>query len=92
MVPSITAKTPGWISFWIRSRSTSVSWITAWVQCRFRFRRPPKAFFIDPVVPVKTWVFTVGMWMTFLPIRSRGIWMPCFSNTRSSTSILDLGS
>ena len=35
IVPSITANTPGWISFWIRSRSTSVSWITECVQWRF---------------------------------------------------------
>ena len=27
VVPSMTAKTPGWISFWMASRSTSVSWI-----------------------------------------------------------------
>ena len=88
----MTANTPGWISFWMRSKSTSVSWITECVQCRFRFSSPPKAFFIDPVVPVKMWVLTVGMWMTFLPISILGIWIPCFSNTRSSTSILPLGS
>ena len=27
VVPSMTAKMPGWISFWMASRSTSVSWI-----------------------------------------------------------------
>ena len=31
-VPSITAKTPLWIFFWIIKRSTSVSWMTGWVQ------------------------------------------------------------
>ena len=76
----------------MRSRSTSVSWITECVQWRFRFSSPPKAFFIEPVVPVKMWVFTVGMWITLLPTSIFGIWMPCFSNTLSSTSILPLGS
>ncbi len=32
------------------SRSTSVSWITACVQWRFRCSSPPKAFFIAPVM------------------------------------------
>ena len=31
VVPSITAKIPLWISFWIWSRSTSVLWIQEWV-------------------------------------------------------------
>ena len=31
VVPSMTANNPGWISFWIASRSTSVSWIHEWV-------------------------------------------------------------
>ena len=30
-VPSITANRPGWISCWIISRSTRVSWIQVWV-------------------------------------------------------------
>ena len=62
---SITANTPLWIFFWIISRSTSVSWITGCVQCRFSLSSPPKAFFIAPVVVVKTCVFTVGRWMMF---------------------------
>ncbi len=75
-VPSITAKTPRWICFWISSRSTSVSWITGWVQCRRSFSSPPNAFFIAPVVVVKTWVFTVGRWMMFSPMNRRGIMNP----------------
>ena len=67
-VPSITANTPRWIFFWIISRSTSVSWITGWVQCRFSFSSPPNAFFIAPVVVVKTCVFTVGRWRMFSPM------------------------
>ena len=42
------------------SRSTRVSWITLWVQWRFSKSRPPKAFFIAPVICVNTWVFMVG--------------------------------
>ncbi len=76
-VPSITANTPRWIFFWIISRSTSVSWITGWVQCRRSLSRPPNAFFIAPVVVVKTWVFTVGRWMMFSPMNRLGIRKPC---------------
>ena len=75
-VPSITAKTPRWIFFWIISRSTSVSWITGWVQWRRSLSRPPKAFFIAPVVVVKTCVLTVGRWMMFSPMNRRGMWKP----------------
>ena len=39
-VPSMTAKMPGWISFWIISRSTSVSWMTECVQWRRKFEQP----------------------------------------------------
>jgi len=41
--------------------------MTACVQCRLRPSRPPKAFFIAPVIVVKTWVFTVGNWMMLRP-------------------------
>ena len=75
-VPSITANTPRWIFFWIISRSTSVSWITGCVQCRCSLSRPPKAFFIAPVVVVKMCVFTVGRWMMFSPMNRRGIMNP----------------
>ena len=75
-VPSITAKTPRWIFFWIISRSTSVSWMTGCVQCRRSFSSPPNAFFIAPVVVVKTCVFTVGRWMMFSPMNRRGIMNP----------------
>ena len=34
-VPSVTAKMPGCISFWMLRRSTSVSWMTECVQWRF---------------------------------------------------------
>ena len=30
VVPSVTVKMPGWISFWMASRSTRVSWIFEW--------------------------------------------------------------
>ncbi len=75
-VPSITAKTPRWIFFWIISRSTSVSWMTGWVQWRCSLSRPPKAFFIAPVVVVKTCVLTVGRWMMFSPMKRLGIEKP----------------
>ena len=75
-VPSITAKTPRWIFFWIISRSTSVSWITGCVQWRCSFSSPPNAFFIAPVVVVKTCVFTVGRWMMFSPMKRFGIMKP----------------
>src|SRR5581483_9963822 len=48
IVPSMTANSPGWISCWIASRSTRVSWITRWVQWRWSCSKPPKAFFIAP--------------------------------------------
>ncbi len=76
--PSMTANTPGWMSFWMRSRSTRVSWMTECVQCRLKCSSPPKAFFIAPVMVVNTWVFTVGSWMMFLPTRNLGIRMPVF--------------
>ena len=76
IVPSMTAKMPGWISFWIVRRSTRVSWITLCVQWRFRWSSPPKAFFIAPVISVKTWVLSVGRWMMFAPIRDLGIMSP----------------
>ncbi len=72
----MTAKTPRWICFWIMSRSTSVSWITGCVQWRRSLSRPPKAFFIAPVVVVKMWVLTVGRWMMFSPMNRRGIMNP----------------
>ena len=75
-VPSITAKTPRWIFFWIISRSTSVSWITGCVQWRCSLSSPPKAFFIAPVVVVKTCVLTVGRWMMFSPMNRFGIMKP----------------
>jgi hypothetical protein len=75
-VPSITAKIPGWIFFWIISRSTRVWWMTGWVQWRRSLRRPPKAFFMAPVVVVKTWVFTVGRWRMFSPMKRFGIEKP----------------
>ena len=75
-VPSITANTPLWIFFWIISRSTSVSWITGCVQWRRSLSRPPKAFFIAPVVVVKTCVLTVGRWMMFSPMKRFGIMKP----------------
>ena len=52
VVPSMTQKIPGWISFWMASRSTSVSWMRVWVWWRLWLSRPPKAFFIAPVVVV----------------------------------------
>ena len=72
-VPSITANKPLWISCWIANRSTTVSWITPWVQWRFSLSRPPNAFFIAPVITVKTWVFTVGRWMMFLSKKYSGM-------------------
>ena len=75
-VPSITANTPGWIRFWIASRSTRVSWITGWVQWRRSLSSPPKAFFMAPVVVVNTCVFTVGRWMMFSPMNRLGIEKP----------------
>ncbi len=75
-VPSITAKTPRWIFCWIISRSTRVSWITGCVQWRCSFSSPPNAFFIAPVVVVKTWVLTVGRWMMFSPMKRFGIMKP----------------
>src|SRR4051812_50079021 len=47
-VPSITANTPRWIFFWIIRRSTSVSWMTGWVQWRGLFGGPPDAVFFPP--------------------------------------------
>ncbi len=76
IVPSMTAKMPGWISRWIVSRSTNVSWITLCVQCRFRCSNPPNAFFIAPVISVKTCVFRVGRWTMLAPIRLLGIMSP----------------
>ena len=52
IVPSVTANSPGWICFWTASRSTSVAWMSVWAQCRFSRKRPPKAFFIAPVIVV----------------------------------------
>ena len=75
-VPSITAKTPRWIFFWIIRRSTRVSCMTGWVQWRCSLRSPPKAFFIAPVVVVKMWFFTVGRWMMFSPMKRLGISNP----------------
>ncbi len=75
-VPSITARMPGWIFCWMRRRSTSVSWITGWVQWRCSFRSPPQAFFMAPVVVVKTWVLTVGKWMMFSPMKRLGMENP----------------
>ena len=31
VVPSMTANSPLWISFWMARRSTSVAWIQLWV-------------------------------------------------------------
>ena len=50
--------------------------MTGCVQCRCSFSRPPNAFFIAPVVVVKTWVFTVGRWMMFSPMKRLGIMKP----------------
>ena len=47
--------------------------MTGCVQCRRSLSRPPNAFFIAPVVVVKTWVFTVGRWTMFSPRKRRGI-------------------
>ena len=52
VVPSMRQNRPGWISFWMASRSTSVSWIWVWVWWRLWLSRPPKAFFMAPVVVV----------------------------------------
>ena len=75
-VPSMTAKTPRWIFFWIISRSTRVSWMTGCVQWRRSLSRPPNAFFIAPVVVVKMCVLTVGRWMMFSPMKRFGIMKP----------------
>ena len=50
--------------------------MTGCVQWRFSFSRPPNAFFMAPVVVVKTWVFTVGKWMMFSPMNRFGIMNP----------------
>ncbi len=50
--------------------------MTECVQWRLRFRSPPKAFFIAPVMVVKTCVFIVGRWMMFLPKNISGTWKP----------------
>ena len=43
------------------------------VQWRLWFSKPPNAFFIAPVMVVKTWVFMVGRWTMFLPMKVSGI-------------------
>ena len=50
--------------------------MTEWVQWRRRLRRPPKAFFMAPVMVVKTWVLRVGSWMMLLPGKLAGMVRP----------------
>ncbi len=50
--------------------------MTGWVQWRRSLSSPPKAFFMAPVVVVKTWVFTVGRCRMFSPMNRRGIMNP----------------
>ncbi len=50
--------------------------MTGCVQWRCSFKSPPNAFFIAPVVVVKTCVFTVGRCTMFSPMKRLGIENP----------------
>jgi len=48
--------------------------------------KPPKPFFIAPVIVVNTCVFTVGKWTTFLPNSTSGISIPSGKILSSASS------
>ncbi len=64
--------------------------MTECVQCRLLLRRPPKAFFMAPVMVVKTWVLRVGRWTMLVPRNISGISIPS-GKILSSTSISPCG-